>query len=312
MSSNVFRPMLPFIENSVEIDTNGEHEYEFLGAIDTIYEFGKYAIKNVVVNNTAQGSPYIWYAPDGYAHLRYIYYCDDIEIDFENYNIIPIGLHYFTAQYADEAKTLAQNTLTVGKYFILYSDNVQDFSNRRINAVYKVTTETSFSKNFWNVTLNKAQYIANPRIEYTLKDTCYVTNKNAYPNGDTKDGFHYKLLREFTPDTQVVMGSYVGNGAYGENNETLIPFKSPPRYFKIWQKYDVGRYTLEAISVPNTVVNNSNLNYFAEYWGRFENSSGTDSSPQIIYKDGYLSITSTSNESEQMNSAYTYYYLAIL
>lgn len=156
--------------------------------------------------------------------------------------------------------TLTRSTVTVdklavlkGKYFKTDVNQEVGSSNIHIVAgdIYFVPADASITKSYDSdsgATYYSTSELTHVTTEYrdTIGDWEYLqsSNRNAYPDSGTQDGYEYEYLGipfdNAVNGAKIETGSYVGTGTYGASNPSQITFSFAPSW--IIMLYVDGRY----------------------------------------------------------------------
>lgn len=140
--------------------------------------------------------------------------------------------------------------------------------------------------------------------EYGPVELVNSSDRNAYPDSGTHDGYEYEYLGipfdNAVTVPKIEMGSYVGTGTYGASNPNTLTFEFIPKLVIIKPNNTTDKYHFEVIQgQTKTFSYQDNTNY-----GKVE----------ISWNGNSISWYCTSGDGSegQLNKAeYTYYYIAI-
>ena len=84
-----------------------------------------------------------------------------------------------------------------------------------------------------------AKLVSTELVKIPASDWQYLrsSNRNAYPDSGTQDGYEYEYLGipfdNAVAVTKIDTGSYIGTGAYGSSNPNSLTFDFVPRFFTV-------------------------------------------------------------------------------
>lgn len=217
--------------------------------------------------------------------------------------------------------TLTRSTVTVdklavlkGKYFKTDVNQEVGSSNIHIVAgdIYFVPADASITKSYDSdsgATYYSTSELTHVTTEYrdTIGDWEYLqsSNRNAYPDSGTQDGYEYEYLGipfdNAVTAPRIETGSYVGTGTYGESNPNTLTFGFKPKM----------------VMVSSSTINTAGSNLITPMiWfdgviyayaspGGYSNKFTLDGNTISWYS------TSTYTKDQYNNNGETYYYIAI-
>lgn len=143
-----------------------------------------------------------------------------------------------------------------------------------------------------------AKYVSNEAGSWQYLQS---SNRNAYPDSGTQDGYEYEYLGipfdNAVTAPKIETGSYVGTGTYGQANPNTLTFGFVPKLVIV---LDANRFFAPAVMV---------------YGSSFATSAGANSSDYYLRGITWgkeFSWYNTTNANNQLNiNNFTYYYIAI-
>ena len=174
----------------------------------------------------------------------------------------------------------------------------------------------------------KAQWVTTQSGIIPPSDPIYLqsTNRNAYPDGGTQDGYEYKYLgtpfENAATAAKVATVSYTGVGTYGENSRCALTFDFAPVWVFLMTWYISGDSRFDKSQMAGDFLASSNtcslyMPCVPTTDSQYIGFGGTSASSDNLYgkksEDGKtITWYSTSSASEQCNTqGYTYCFVAI-
>ena len=211
----------------------------------------------------------------------------------------------------------------VGKYFTPDKTVSQSWGSvKTLNAgtIYRIT-DSSYIKYYSD---EDSTYVYSQHINVITSiysegepgDWQYLqsSNRNAYPDSGTQDGYEYEYLGvpfdNAVTAPKIEMGSYVGTGTYGQANHNTLTFGFVPKFVWIyeWLRNDAWYDAGDITKVPFGIIPEGD---FGRYFPPC-NSTGDSNTAYSKRVGTTLSWYNKESAGAQLNySDSTYYYVAI-
>lgn len=270
----------------------------------------------------------------GRGETNYIYYSKSINIDQSNGNVTLVSPSSIYVGYNEN--TLPGNCQSLCNqapcYFWFNTESIIFYLPAGATYAQDTTlTDTSTETMAWytngsdsgNITLRNTSYtnpkalrVISEKVDRDAGEWEYVqsSNRNAYPDSGTQDGYEYEYLGvpfdNAVTVSKIEMGSYVGTGTYGQANPNTLTFGFAPKFVWIYEFFRSGSWydAGDASKIPFELIPEG------EFGRKYPPSTTPTHSTNTYSKrvGSTLYWYNTDSAGDQLNySNSTYYYIAI-
>lgn len=206
----------------------------------------------------------------------------------------------------------------IGSYYICDKTMRHPNTGKEImlaNTLYFIpdgTTITNNGENYYMATA--AMKISTEKSAPGDWQYLHSSNRNAYPDSGTQDGYEYEYLGipfdNAVTAPEIETGSYVGTGTYGASNPNTLTFGFVPKFVWIyeWLRSDGWHDAGDATKIPFEIIPEG------EFGRKYPPSTNASRSTNTYSKrvGSTLYWYNTDSAGDQLNySEATYYYIAI-